>query len=468
MYTKISKSIQKISAKQWDILFVIAACALFFALTAHDDLLETSNHAWLFLECIKNGQPFAFYNVVMAHENTLYYLNNAHYNILCYALFALWQLPVYLFHLLTNTAMNEFFLLFYTKALLTIAFGICSTLMYKLARGQGHAEQDAHHSALLFALHPISFFTCIIMGQYDILCLLLLLLALLFWQKNQLWKFSLCMGVAMLFKFFPIFLLLPLLVLAEKRPLRCIGYGLASLWLILPTTLLFTGRAGDMAVFNEEMIARIFAATIDGGIDPLPIFLVCYAIFLLGCYFYRPRTQAAQIALLPWIGLCVFGLFFVFVLWHPQWLILLVPFLILTLLAQNQRAPWLYLQVVLFAGIFLLMNYNFPGALEANLLHYGWLGTLCAAMQAGANNLCFYLLLIPYSVELAPVLFAAPIFAVILFTFPYQGHSLGDRLAGKDSPLAPAPSVRLCAYGIFLCCIGFWFATALFVVCKGL
>lgn len=453
-----------------DILLAVLLCAAFYFVTAHDDLLETSNHAWLLLDCIKNGRLRDYYNVVMAHENSLYYLNNAHYNILCYALYALWQLPIYLICQAGRFAVSETFLMFWSKAVGTAAFGGCAVLLGRIAQALGYHGGDTHFIPLFFVLDPIAFFAALIMGQYDTLCLVFMLAAILAWLEGRMLRFSLLTGAAMIFKFFPLLLFLPLLVLAEKRPAHCVGYGLASLWLYLPTALFFRGRTGDMGVFNEEVIRRIFAARLPGGLDDLPIYLTLYACLLLGCYLYRPQDRRAMAAAMPWLGLAVYGLLFVFVGWHPQWLVLVVPFLILTTFAQTQRAPWLYLNTVLFAGFWACMNFHYPGQLEANLFHWGALGGVVGQYAGARNHLNFYLALIPYLQELSPVIFAAPLLASVLFKFPYRGISLGDRLAaaGKSGPLAKAPSLRALLFGSFAVCIGcIWLGSALFVLAQG-
>lgn len=452
-----------------DLLFTILLCAIFYGTAGHDDLLETSNHAWLLLDCIKNGQFLDYYNVVMAHQNSLYYLNNAHYNILCYALYAVWQLPVYLVCQLGQLVISERFLMFWSKAIGTAAFAGCAVLLRRIATRLGYTGDDAHFIPLYFVLDPIVFFATMVMGQYDSLCLLFLLAAILAWLDGRMLRFSLLAGVAVVFKFFPLLLFVPLLVLVEKRPLRCAGYLLASLWVYIPTAFLFRGRTGDMSVFNGEVIQRIFAAKLPGGLDDLPIYLILYACLLLGCYLYRPQSRQAAAAFMPWLGLAVYGLLFVFVSWHPQWLILLAPFVVLTNFAQRQRAPWLYLNTLLFAGYWMCMNFNFPGQLEENLLYWGMLGNLIKSLTTGKQNLSFYLALIPYTVELAPVVFAAPVLASLLFKFPLRGSSLGDRLAacGGEQPLAVAPSLRIMLFGTFAVCIlGIWLGSTLFVLAQ--
>ncbi len=461
-------SLGRISPRRRDILLAAALCAVFYVLAGHDDLLETSNHAWLLLESIRSGKFLQYYEVVMAHENTLYYLNNAHYNILCYLLYALWQLPVYLVVKLGGLALNEYFLMFWSKAVGTAAYAGCAVLLGRLARALAFSEEDAHWASLYFLLDPIAFLAAILMGQYDALCMVFLLAGLLCWRKGQLWRFAFWAGLAMAFKFFPLLLFLPLLVLVEKRPLRCAGYAAATLWAVVPSALLFRGHTGDMGVFNDLMIDRIFAARLPGGVD-VPIFLLLYAGLLLACYFYRPADEAAAARWMPWLGLAVFGGLFLFTEWHPQWLLLVVPFAVLTSLCQRQRAVWLYLENLWFFGFWLTANLHFPGQIEANLFRFGIFGRFIAAHTAAGthNQLAFYLNLIPRLADLAPVIFAAPLAAAILFKCPVGGRSLADRLADGDAPLAKSPSMRVMLFGsFFLCIVCIWGGTALYVTLK--
>ena len=56
-----------------------------------------------------------------------------------------------------------------------------------------------------------------------------------------------------------------------------------------------------------------------------------------------------------YVCLAVFSLLFLLVQWHPQWLILLTPFLILSTWQAQNRTPWLVMNGIYCAGFFLLM-----------------------------------------------------------------------------------------------------------------
>ena len=170
------------------------------------------------------------------------------------------------------------------------------------------------------------------------------------------------------------------------------------------------------------------------------------------CYFYHPKTEKAQVDAALYACLAVFALLFLFVLWHPQWLILLVPFMVLTTLRAKNKAPWFYITVIFCLGFFVLTYGLFEGQLEVNLLNLGMFGVVGGFSSAGGaqQTLAFYFALLPYVQQLAPMFFAAPLSLSLIFKFPLRGAILSDRLA---SDTAFSPSLRGGVWGV--CCLGF-------------
>lgn len=191
-----------------------------------------------------------------------------------------------------------------------------------------------------------------------------------------------------------------------------------------------------------------------------------------------------QIAWTPWFfWLCPVGFFsalcmgqydslcllFLLVQWHPQWSILLSPFLLLTTWQTKKQMPWLLLSGICFAGYFLLTAYSFAGQIGGNLLDFGLLGQLTGLRISGSEQLrinTIYFDLVPYLSQLAPVAFAAPLLAGLVGKLPLRGSCLADRLDHR--PVNPQP-LWLWAYGTFAVCWGcVWLVPSLFGWCKTL
>ncbi len=451
----------------------IVIASLFFLLAwllfAHPDILETANHSYLLLENLCSGQFFNFYENVMLHENTLYYINNAHYNIFVYVIFALFELPVFIINKLFGFAVQEVLLYFIAK-LVAIGFYFgCTYLVYLIAKELSFTNEKSAWTSLHTALWAPAFFAVAIMGQYDSICLFFMLLGILFWMRGKLTISALWFGVGAACKFFPLLLFAPLVLLKEKRPLYILKYGALSLWLVVPTALLFHGRTGDMQVFNDLMMDRVFAAKFLGGVEvailPTLILLICVVM-----YFYQPKeAQLNKIAI--WLGLCVFTLIFLLVDWHPQWIALIAPFVVLTTFGEDKKFVWYVLDIVLAAGFFLLCAIYYPGMLEANLLDFGLVGifTTFNSFTAGTYNTIsfYYTQLAPVFIEIAPILFAVPLLANVLLKMPYQESTLAAKLSAKSAPIKEETWKQpVYLWGIFFISVAFWALPVVFTWLK--
>ena len=418
----------------WSAAILIGLAAL--ACFQHPDIWETSNHSWLLLDSLFEGRFLEFYRVVAAHETPLYYVNGANYNIAVYLLFAVWQLPVWLVCRLGSLAVNEYFLLFWSKGLCAAGLAACCWLLGRLGRGLGLPQAECRWAALGLLLWPASFFGVLVMGQYDVFCLSATLIALLHYQRGQLRPFTAWMGAAALFKFFPLLVFLPLLLLAEKRPKKLLLHGLGSLWLLAPTTLLFWGRTDKALSFTVEMAQRLFAQTLPGGMRDYPVFAVVYAAALVLCWFWRPEPARLRGPLAVYVCLAVYGLMLLCIRWHPQWVALLGPFWLLGMLLQKERLAFLAMDWVFSAGYFLLVFFEFPCQMDANLFDYGLISALTgryASQNLARTTASVLLEKIPFCVQLAPALFAVPLLAALILQFPLEGGSLAARLAGAGA-----------------------------------
>lgn len=290
MTLQLKKQPLPAAPQKWEKALFALGLAAAYLLFAHPDILETARHAYILLRSTFDGQFFRFYENTLSRVYGYDYSNAAHYNIAVYVLYALWELPLYGLEKLTGAAFSDVTLALWCKAVGTAFWLGCGVLTGKLAKAYGCDADACAWAPFAFWLNPISFLTVAVMGQYDSLCLFFVLWALLAYRKGELWKFSLIMGAGLVCKFFPLFLLLPLLLLAEKRPLRVAGYMAASFWLYLPTALLFRGRTGDADFFNTLMADRLFAQCFPGGVMDASLFGMAMAVICVAAWLYTPAT----------------------------------------------------------------------------------------------------------------------------------------------------------------------------------
>ena len=82
------------SRAEYLILFLGAVfCLLVFA---HPDIVETARHGYILIRSTLDGNFLGFFEDVYSRVYGYGYTNAAHYNILLYLLYALWELPLYL------------------------------------------------------------------------------------------------------------------------------------------------------------------------------------------------------------------------------------------------------------------------------------------------------------------------------------------------------------------------------------
>lgn len=438
------------------VLCVLAVLA--FLLWNHPDIEETARHTRILLEDVFSGRFLSFYEDTMAGRAAYGYANAAHYHIAFYLLCGIWNLPLFLLDKLVT--LPDLVFVFWTKLIGAGAWVVSGLLLGALGRRLKVDARWCDALPLCFWLCPIAFFTVLAMGQYDSVCLVFLLWALLLYLDDRMIAFSLVMGLAVVCKMFAIFLVIPLLLLREKRISRLAGYGLLSLWLYLPGTLLFWQRNGDVGYFNSLIADRLFAAELPfaGGAS---LFLVLLALLYAFCWAWRPADRQAVRQRVPYLCLAVFALLFLCVDWHPQWLILLTPFLLLTTAQSRHPLWWSVLQVILAACFFVLVAYRFTGQLESNLFTGGvpgqWLHLIPDADAVRTNTI--YFSLVPYLSQLAPVGFSAVLLASLAGKLPLAGGAPENRLDAACAPCSPTAAAWICwavAFG------GFWLAPTLY------
>ena len=442
----VSALANRLPAPRWLAALFAAAFGLAFVFFSHPDLWETSAHSYLLLDSIFAGRPLDFYARVAAHQNDFYYINNANYNIVIYLIFAVWQLPLYLLRTLFGVCTGDLCLFLWSKCVSVGFFIGCGVMLRRLGLLLGLSSKTAGAAALFFVFDPVAFFSPMVLGQYDTLCLFFTLWALCFYARGQYARFSLVLGVGVVCKFFPLLLFVPLILLAEKRLPRLAGYAACTLWLYLPTALLYHGRTVDAPVFTQAMIDRLFRLNYETGVRGVSVFVLGYALLVFAALLYAPPSAQRRDEVALYCCLAVYGWLFVCLLWHPQWLLLLTPFAVLTTFRHRVRLPWFWLDLAFCAGFFLNCFYEYPNQMGAGLLDGGLLPLFTGCTVAGCGEswkmLSNFLEHIPYVWVMTPVLFCGAILAQLLFKLPFSGGTPAQRLtraANED-----APSLWLC------------------------
>lgn len=223
---------------------------------------------------------------------------------------------------------------------LSIAF-----LLFKLMK----SERESRLVFILWMFNPVNLYSTYMIGQFDIIPTFFTVLSIYLIGKQKLMLAALTLGGGIAFKIYPIFLLVPLIILGKNWLERfkvliisLIPYFLSILPYIISenfrTTALFANQS------SKSLYANI---PVSGGESILlfPFFLILFYLFI---WQNKQREFSLNLYLIPLL------LFFMFTHFHPQWLIWITPFIIVMLVKQNFKnlAPILLMLVSYLLSLF--------------------------------------------------------------------------------------------------------------------
>ena len=310
------------------IVIYLVPVSFMFLTMIHPDIEITYSHALQLLTLLKNGEMDQFY---------LQSSNNpwgcpAYYNFPIYILFALWNLPIKILVHFTSLQEYSIISLLWCKAINIVFLILCCYKIRNIMKKAGRNERNIMMAQILFISSSSILLTTFVMSQYDIITLFFILWGIEVYISNKkiTCYFLFIFALANTFKMLGIFLLLPLLLLREKNILKVAGMFIVG----ISGNILFSlypGCASVSSIFTSQMLERIFDSQISGGMMNISIFMLIYILFCIYIYSIDPKENDIY-RYVMWIGTATYGAFTVFADIHPQWSVLLIPFIILSTL----------------------------------------------------------------------------------------------------------------------------------------
>lgn len=339
--------------------------AILFALVTLISVVPTFNQGDL------NHTVVSSYGFLKGHFVDFYDFNKQivggnDYLPILYVIFATWMAP-YFFLGLPVASLGGGMALFpleiiWAKLLLILVFTLSVMMVSRIARliHPNNVSRQAL-ATWAFALSPFALFAFGIFSQYDILGVFFTLWAFYMLLQKKMTKFAILIGIALTFKFFAGLLVLPLLLLATKKFLDLLRLGLiASAPLLLQLFAFWSNDAFRNQIFSLVSGKADGAATSKWTYVVIGIYLLmCLAALLSD----RWRGSFEQKAVL--FAVTSYGLMFSIVVWHPQWLIILTPFLALMVSMIRAARTWILWESVAFVAFMGLVvsywKYNVDG-----------------------------------------------------------------------------------------------------------
>lgn len=368
-------SIVNIGFAIWAILAILC-----FFMFGHYDLLVTAEQACTYL--LPSFEKFYSINAQITGSYSANYFPST------YIIFALWNIPLKIIGLTPKYwgDWNITFIL-WNKLLVVLVFTLCAIVFYKIVQKMGFVQSKAKIALFLFISMPTCFFTVFISGQYDALTLLFILLGYYYWlfdDADEEIKFIFFFGVAATFKLFALLVFGVLLLLKEKRIEMIIIKILsvcAPMCIVSLPYLLCDKEVFLKQVFGFEVLDYVKIGTISFGGGELEIFpfLVC---MILAYSYFNVSTDRKQLIEKSLFYICgIFAAMFGFFNWYPQWMLLAIPFLVISTLINKHCKTFFWIDMLL--GIFyVLMILNlYRNYLDENMLRNGILNHIYYAKE---------------------------------------------------------------------------------------
>ena len=342
---------------KWIVLGLLLT--VLFVTFLYDDLVITYNHSLNFLDCLFSGNFFGFYDYTMEHFCLGY---PADYYVLIYIIFAVWNLPTWLLTKLFGIDPNCILALLWAKAILLPFIMGCFYIIHKMF--EVIEEKDTEHlyfmisSSLLFVL-PI-----FAMSQYDIISLFFLLWGLYYCMKdNEVpWKAIVLFAAAIPIKILAVFPVLLMIVLKEKRIVEIVKKMVCSMLGLFICVLPYIDNEGfqKAITYNGGWFGKLSEQVLPSGWSGISIFWLCFFALCIIAYMAKQNTIKEYFEQVVWLLAALYFVFFIFVAAHPQWTVLLVPFMVLMTKNRNQYYKLnMLLEIIASVCLVISQAYNF-------------------------------------------------------------------------------------------------------------
>lgn len=330
--------INKLKSNKLVLFFLGAIILLMFLTMSYPDIIITYTHGINLLDCIKDGNLLGFYDYSLLHQ---YDSTGAVYYLTVYFIFAIWNLPIWILKLLFQIDIYHPLCLAWCKCMVVLFSAGCCYYMNQIMK-LANFTKKVRAFALLFFVTSLNFIVpAIAVAQYDVISIFFTLWGIYYFMKHQKtdWKFLLIFSFAISLKIFAAFPFVLLLLLKEKNVIKIGLKGICGLILSVICVLPYHGNAGYVTLtetFNSGMGLRLVNAAIPGGNSSLPLFFACFTAICIWVYMQKTEEIYEIFRILMWSISAMFAAFSVFVFIHPQWIVLLMPFLELLIL-QNKK-----------------------------------------------------------------------------------------------------------------------------------
>lgn len=322
---------------------MVLFCALVFA---QNDLTHT---------------VFSSYAILHGHVVDFYDFNQPimvgnDYLILLYLVLAIWMSPVFFFGLSTSQDEYQFLLansaeLLWAKLGLALLFVALAFLIQRIAT-KYFADAEQNRIKWIVLTSPFAMLAVFMMGQYDVIGLLLVALGFEAWLAKRYWAFVAYFALALSFKYLAIAIFIPLVLVGARNLRQAASWiALAVIPIGLQIGLGLTNSAYRANASLQPM--KLLLPDLGSPISIALRILVLLLAVVVGLWLLRKKyaDDAAQMRFGLLAVVASLTCLFIAVRWNPQWLLYLVPFWALLGLQIEHRRLQILAESLGFVGL---------------------------------------------------------------------------------------------------------------------
>lgn len=316
---------------EWAVLCGLFAVVVFS--NSYADIWDTSSNGLYLWDMLFSGRLLEFYAHAPAATD---------YPITVYLTFAVVNLPIYILKAIFRFAPDaQWWFIAYNKLFICGFFAVSALLLNKVCLKLG-LDKERRWVCFAYASSIIAMYTIPVVGQYDILAVIFVLLGLLDLFEERYWRFILWFSIALTFKYLAVFALIPLLLYRQKNIFKALGALAAS---AVPTLLLMRRGLIFRWALNEDGLSRGTSILVGWFGEPdalfgsanISFFVLAYCAVCVFAYIkpWSRSVDARRMAV--YIGALAYSALFLFTPSHSYWFIMLTPFISLIMFFDLAR-----------------------------------------------------------------------------------------------------------------------------------
>lgn len=272
-----------------------------------------------------------------------------------FVVFALWLYPFKLLGLIKSPFYFTPFLVYWLKLLTFLVYITTGLLFYRVTQIYQKNREWGKYSTWIWLTSPLAIFSEFIFSQYDIFYTFLTLLGFYTFLKKKPYLASFIFGLAITFKYFPFFVFVPLLLFLEKKIFKLLICGVIfSLPILLVQIFYLHSPAYIAGVLEFSAIGRVFLSALEVSFQKIYYIFAIFIILAGIAYYLDVSENYKKVAAYIFLFSSIYP--FLFIAWHPQWLLFITPGMALTtcLVQKNKTSKFLFFDL---CGMFFFVAY---------------------------------------------------------------------------------------------------------------